>query len=143
MTTRLFDLPFEFVVPDILYKEEFLDWIGPDLVALGLRIVELEPHEVERAALLRRNRAVLSIPDVCAFSLAAERGWTLLTGDGALRMEAQSQRVEMYGVLWVFDQLQNSGACPVEDLRDGLTALRDHPRCRLPVREINRRLRLY
>ncbi|MEP1930263.1 MAG: hypothetical protein ABJJ37_03190 [Roseibium sp.] len=38
LTARLFDLPYDFVVPDILYEAELLDWMGPDLIDLGLRV---------------------------------------------------------------------------------------------------------
>lgn len=88
LTARLFDLPFEFVVPDVLYKAELLDWIGPDLIEKGLRVVSLNPDEVGEAVGLRRARASLSIPDVFALALASSRDWTLLTGDSALRQEA-------------------------------------------------------
>ena len=37
LTARLFDLPYDFVVPDILYEAELLDWMGPDLIDLGAR----------------------------------------------------------------------------------------------------------
>ncbi|UWQ74348.1 hypothetical protein [Leisingera sp. M658] len=143
LTARLFELPYEFVVPDVLFEEELLDWIGPELVERGLRVEELTPNEVEQATRLRRERAMLSVPDVFAFALAAARDWTLLTGDGALREEAKSQRVRMHGVLWVFDQFEEHGTCATDDLKVGLTALRNHPRCRLPVREINVRLGRY
>lgn len=89
LTARLFDLPYDFVVPDILYEAELLDWMGPDLIDLGLRVEELTPEETTRATELKRAKAMLSTPDVFAFCLAAERGWVLLTGDGALRVEAE------------------------------------------------------
>ncbi|MEM7741833.1 MAG: hypothetical protein AAF225_13655 [Pseudomonadota bacterium] len=143
LTARLFDLPFEFVVPDVLYEAELLDWIGPDLVDRGLRVVALSSAEVSEAVLLRRARASLSVPDVFALALAAARDWVLLTGDGALREEATKRDVAMHGVLWLFDQLEDGNICGTEELRSGLEALRDHPRCRLPAREISARLKRY
>jgi hypothetical protein len=143
LTARLFDLPFDFVVPDVLYEAELLDWIGPDLVDRGLRVVALSSAEVSDAVLLRRARASLSVPDVFALSLAAARDWVLLTGDGALREEATKRDVAMHGVLWLFDQFEDCNICGTEELRSGLEALRDHPRCRLPAREISARLKRY
>lgn len=143
LTARLFDLPFEFVVPDVLYEAELLDWIGPDLVDRGLRVVALSSAEVSEAVLLRRARASLSVPDVFALALAAARDWVLLTGDGALREEATKRDVAMHGVLWLFDQFEDGNICGTEELRSGLEALRDHPRCRLPAREISARLKRY
>ncbi len=143
LTARLFDLPYEFVVPDLLYEAELLDWMGPDLVDLGLRVEELTPQETARATELKRAKAMLSTPDVFAFCLAAERDWVLLTGDGALRAEAESQNLAMHGVLWVFDEMERHDVCSTAVLKSGLETVRDHPRCRLPVREINRRLVRY
>jgi len=143
LTARLFDLPYEFVVPDVLYEAELIDWMGPDLLDLGLRIEELTPQETTRATELKRTKAMLSTPDVFAFCLAKERNWTLLTGDGALRAEANRQKLAMHGVLWVFDEMEQLGVCSIGLLRSGLEAIRDHPRCRLPTREINRRLARY
>nr|WP_275116263.1 hypothetical protein [Aliiroseovarius subalbicans] len=143
LTARLFDLPYEFVVPDLLYEAELLDWMGPDLVDLGLRVEELTPQETAQATELKRAKAMLSTPDVFAFCLAAERDWVLLTGDGALRAEAESQNLAMHGVLWVFDEMERHDVCSTAVLKSGLEVVRDHPRCRLPVREINRRLVRY
>ncbi len=140
---RLFDLPYEFVVPDVLYEAELLDWMGLDLLDLGLRIEELTPQETTRATELKRTKAMLSMPDIFALCLAAERNWTLLTGDGALRAEANRQKLMMHGVLWVFDEMEQHEVCSVDTLKSGLEAVRDHPRCRLPRREINRRLARY
>ncbi|MCF7701591.1 hypothetical protein GLR48_20250 [Loktanella sp. M215] len=143
LTERLFDLPYEFVVPDLLFEAELLDWMGPDLIERGLRIEELTAHELALATQLKRQRAMLSTPDVFAFCLAAERGWILITGDGALRKEAKRQQLKMHGVLWIFDEMERHHVCSAATLRSGLEAVRDHPRCRLPLREINFRLARY
>ena len=143
LTARLFDLPYDFVVPDILYEAELLDWMGPDLIDLGLRVEELTPEETTRATELKRAKAMLSTPDVFAFCLAAGRDWVLLTGDGALRVEAEHQEIAMHGVLWVFDEMERHKICSTALLKSGLEAVRDHPRCRLPIREINRRIARY
>lgn len=143
LTARLFDLPYEFVVPDLLYEAELLDWMGSNLLDLGLKVEQLTPQEVARATELKRTKAMLSTPDVFAFCLAAERDWVLFTGDGALRAEAERQSLTMHGVLWVFDEMERHGVCPTAILKAGLEAVRDHSRCRLPMREINQRLARY
>lgn len=136
----LFRLPFEFAVPDLLYERELDGVLGNQLVALGLRVEELTPAELTRATVARRQNARLSIPDTFAFAIARSRRWTLLTGDGSLRELAIAEKVDMHGVLWLFDQFADGGHVPLDRLHDGLSTLSAHPRCRLPTSEVRRRL---
>ena len=116
---------------------------GERLVELGLRVADLEPEEVGRAFTYRERQAALSLADTFALSLAASRGWTLLTGDGRLRDLARLERVTCHGMLWVLDRLHEEASATAQTLHDGLTAIAGHPRCRLPRREINERLELF
>ena len=116
---------------------------GESLLALGLRVEELEGSEVSSAIRYRRKRPNLSLPDAFALALAAARRWTLLTGDGVLRAFAARLSVVCHGVLWILDQMLEVGISSPTDLLSGLTSIRDHPRCRLPRDEIASRLALY
>jgi len=138
----LFRLPFEFAVPDLLFRRELAGPLGDRLVALGLRVEELTSIELTRATTVRRERKELSTADTFAFAIAQSRGWPLLTGDGGLRRLAVECRVEFHGVLWICDQFEN-GLVPLTRLHAGLTALSSHPRCRLPVAEVRQRLDRY
>lgn len=143
-----FALPFRFRVPDLLYRNELANrkdnpGFGEHLISLGLEVVELEGDEVERAVLIGRENRSLSLPDSFALALATSRRWTLLTGDGVLRALAQCLKVACHGVLWVLDQIHREGTTSSAALVSGLLAIRDHPRCRLPTEEIDRRLRHY
>ena len=140
---RLFALPHTLVVPDLLYVRELENWNGPELVRLGLVVEELSGPEVAAATALGRAERSLSAPDTFAYILARARGWTLLTGDGALRRRAFAERLPMHGALWLFDEMDAHGVCPRPQLHEGLTVLSNHPRCRLPRTEILRRLRAY
>src|SRR3990167_2561599 len=100
---EMFRLPFEFSVPDLLYTSELTGPLGDQLVALGLRVEVLTPAELSRATIVRRQNASLSTPDTFAFAIAESRKWTLLTGDGGLRELALAERIEMHGVLWLFE----------------------------------------
>ena len=82
----------------------------------------------------------MSLPDAFAFALAHTRGWPLLTGDGGLRRCAQAAQLEVHDVLWLFDELEQAGACAAADLHAGLTRVTGHPRCRFPKAEVARRL---
>lgn len=133
---HLFGLPYEFCVPDLLYKKELAGELGIRLRALGLNVVELTPVELSIATALRRQIKVLSTPDTFAFSLAQSRQWTLLTGDGALRELCVEEGVEMHGVLWVIAELNRIGVTDAGVLHAALTAIHVQPRCRLPSADV-------
>lgn len=139
----LFQLPHDFVVPDLLFERELKGALGDRLIALGLRVEALTSAEVTRAATVRRQRAALSVPDTFAFALARERTWVLLTGDGGLRGLAIAENVATHGVLWIFDQFQANAVVANAQLRAALTTISSHPRCRLPAAEVGLRLAQY
>lgn len=139
----VFRLPFEFAVPDLLFRRELKGPLGEQLVAWGLRVEELTSDEVARATSVRRANSALSVPDTFAFSLATVRGWTLLTGDGGLRKLAASTGLNVHGVLWLFDQFETGRHVPNNCLHACLTAISAHPRCRLPTADVKRRLARY
>lgn len=136
----LFRLPMEFTVPDLLFERELKGELGNRLSALGLRVEELTSVEVGRAVEVRRRDGSLSTPDAFAFAVAESRKWTLLTGDARLRELAQQCRVETHGVLWVFDALADAAVLTNGELHRALTAVTAHPRCRLPLAEVRRRI---
>jgi len=138
---EMFRLPFEFAVPDLLYARELAGPLGEQLVALGLRVEVLTPVELARAATVRRQYASLSTPDTFAFAIAESRQWTLLTCDGGgLREFALAERIEMHGVLWLFDQFAEGNHVAFDRLHDGLNTIFALPRCGLPAQEVRRRL---
>lgn len=135
-----FKLPFEFCVPDLLYRRELEAYGGPALIDLGLRVEGLTNAELTDAQALRNGNMKLSLPDAFAFSLAKTRGYTLLTGDGELRSVARDAKIPFFGVLWVADQIFDGQLMKPHDLADCLQAIGDHQRCRLPKAEIRDRL---
>jgi hypothetical protein len=139
----LFRLPFEFAVPDLLFRRELAGALGDRLIALGLRVEELTSVELTRATTVRRERKELSTADTFAFAIAEGRGWPLLTGDGGLRRLAAESQVSFHGVLWICDQFELGRHVPMPRLHAGLTALFSHPRCRLPADQVRRRLDRY
>ena len=145
---QCFSLKYRFTVPDMLYRNELArrrdgPEFGESLLALGLRIEELDGNETSSAIRYRRKRPNLSLPDAFALALAAARKWTLLTGDGVLRALAARLSVVCHGVLWILDQLLEAGISSPTELVAGLTSIRDHPRCRLPQDEIASRMARY
>lgn len=138
-----FRLPFRFSVPDLLFERELKNFGGDALLRLGLVVEELDGDGVAQAVAYRQRIPVLTVPDSFALALARTREWILLTGDGPLRQLAADEAVECHGVLWLLDQLQAAGAASFRELHNGLTAISNHPRCRLPRPEIRRRLANY
>jgi hypothetical protein len=138
-----FRLPFQFAVPDVLYDRELKSYGGAELIRLGLAVEELDGDGVARALGYRRHTPALSLPDSFALALARTRAWILLTGDGALRQLAIDEAVECHGVLWLLDEIYASAVATAQELHDGLMVISQHPRCRLPRAEVQRRLTLY
>ena len=138
-----FQLQAEFAVPDLLYRQELENFGGPALIEKGLRVEELTSQELTVAQTTRSSRPKLSLPDAFAYSLASVRGWTLLTGDGELRALAETNNVSFSGVLWVCDQLVETKVVEALTVADGLRVIADHPRCRLPRTEVEKRLVRY
>lgn len=134
-----FGLRYRFVVPDLLYERELRDHGGDELIGLGLVVADLTGEQVELAQLYKREKPALSSPDVFALALAKTEGGTLLTGDRRLRALAAEQQIACHGVLWLIDEMHLAGVA-TEVLLGGLQTIRSHPRCRLPPREVNKRL---
>ena len=145
---KCFGLPYQFTVPDLLYRNELAGreyghGLGERLLALGLKVEELNGDEVSDARGYRQRRPALSLVDSFALALAAGRDWTLLTGDRVMREFAASLDVTYHGVLWLIDRIFEAGIASQDDLVSGLQVIRDHPRCRLPRAEIVSRIVRY
>ena len=138
-----FRLPYEFAVPDLLYQQEIEDYNGAELLALGLRVEELDEHAVTAALKFRRQKTAISLPDSFALALAQANSWMLLTGDSVLRALAHQEAVDCHGTLWMFDQMHAEAVANMRDLHNGLHAISIHPRCRLPRAAMNAQLRQY
>lgn len=128
------------IVPDLLYERELEPENGALLRTLGLGVVSLTPDEVSFAQKLRTERKALSLPDCFALSCATRPDHALVTGDKALRAEAKARLGEVYGLLWILDQMASSGNVTKTLLQEGLNRISSHPRCRLPVAEVRARL---
>lgn len=131
------------IVPDLLYEKELEKENGPYLRSLGLGVVALTPDEMALAQTVRAERIALSVPDCFALSCAMRPAHALLTGDKALRTEAQSRIGVVYGLLWLLDQMAASNVIATTLLYEGLSRISAHPRCRLPADEVKVRLKAW
>ena len=137
---HVFALPYRFIVPDALYEQELRDYGGERLIAKGLQVRTLTGAQVQEAQRLRTLERRISIHDSYALSLAKAEAAILLAGDAAMRRLAEAEGVRCHGVLWVFDQIEDRKVVADAIIREGLTRLAAHPRCRLPHQEVNLRL---
>jgi hypothetical protein len=141
---EMFHLPFEFAVPDLLFEEELIDlgaYSRDDLHRFGLRVESLDPIGVTTAQSYQLRRRRLSLVDCFALALASGKGYTLLTGDKAMRTFAEVEEIEVHGVLWLVDHMLAAGVVPVADVLEALFSMRDDPRCHVPSQELARHIR--
>jgi len=138
-----FKLPFDIGVPDVLYAEELEGWDGPDLLPFGLKVLTLTDEGVALAQHYQGVEQKLSLSDAFALALAKTGDHVLLAGDASLRALAEKEKVDVHGVLWVLDEMEEASLLEGDALHVALTAIAEHPRCRLPKAEIRQRLERY
>ncbi len=141
----IFRLPYQFVMPDILFAGEWTGLTADErqrLIDLGLEVRDLPGPLVERARQHIQRHPRLSLNDCFALTLAEDIGdCILLTGDGNLRQVGERARLEVRGVLWVTDELEAHGAVPITALHAALSLFHDDDLVFLPTQEVLRRLR--
>ena len=101
---QLFQLPYQFKVPDILFEEE-LRTNHAHLADLGLQVGELTADTMRDAFVLVQRYKDPSRNDCFALALARQEGCPLLTGDKALRKAAETEGTIVKGTLWVVEQM--------------------------------------
>ena len=143
LSAAAFALSLEFCVPDLLYQRELQPHGGDRLLAMGLKTLDLDGAGVDWAVRYHRTVPALSLSDAFALALAHRTDCILLTGDSRLRRLATDEAVDCHGVLWLLDQMHDKRTATPQQLYDGLVRIRDHPRCRLPGPEVNKRLQTF
>lgn len=136
----VFSCGLTLVVPDLLYQNELENENGPYLRTLGLGVLSLSPEEMVLAQEMKAKRRALSSPDCFALCCAMRPAHALVTGDKAMRKEANARIGRVHGLLWLLDQMATSGAVETTHLYEGLTRIAGYASCRLPHDEVNARL---
>lgn len=127
---QLFQLPFKFSIPDILFEEE-LDEQHGYLVELGLELKELSGESMFYGMELTQRYTNPSRNDCFALALAKQENCPLLTGDKALRTAAENEAVMVQGTLWVVEQLVRQELITVAQARAAYDKMKQAKR-RLP-----------
>ena len=141
---KMFDLEFEFAVPDILFHEELIDlgsYSRQDLLDYGLRVEALDAAGLQTANTYQLERPALSLVDSFALALADIQQWRLLTEDRTMRSVAQSRGITCLDALWVFDSMLDAGILSPPQALGVLEAMRDDPRCPVAEPELIARIR--
>ncbi|MFF7706254.1 DUF3368 domain-containing protein [Pseudomonas sp. NPDC007930] len=130
LLTHLFQLPFTFQVPDILFYEE-LETQHAHLLGLGLTLGELTPETLIYALELTTRVRGPSRNDCFALALARQQRCHLLSGDMALRKLAKAEAVPVNGTLWVVEQMVAHSIISLPDAEQAYARMRASAR-RLP-----------
>ena len=144
LLSRMFQLDFEFAVPDLLFHEELIDlgsYSRRDLLGLGLRVEPLDSESVEMAIAYQSERPALSLVDSFALALASHQGWNLLTEDRTMRSVADSKGIVHMDALWVIDNMLEGGILSASQVVAVLRAMQHDPRCPVPRADLAVRIR--
>lgn len=119
----VFQLPYKFVTPDILYFEELEDQHG-HLLELGLQLLELSPDSMQYVDDLVARYRGPSTNDCFALALASQEQCPLLTGDKPLRNAAMEEHLEVMGTLWLVEEMVKQGVIDVERAHEAYDAMK-------------------
>ena len=141
----LLELPYTFVMPDILFNDEWLCLTREEKEVLceqGLEIKELSARAVENASHYFNRYAPLALNDCFALALTEEtQDCIFLSGDSSLRQAAEHHGIQVRGVLWVTDELETHAIVEHAVLYDTLKFFHRDDTIFLPENEVLRRLR--
>lgn len=140
-------LPFEFVIPDLLFEDELLSLTDVEkqyLLYHGLKVQALSGPQVSQAYQYRMKFTQLSLHDNYALVLAENtKACVLLTGDENLKKLARQKDVKAHGVLWLLDLIFEHETAPVRLLIDAVNKYIEDPFVWLPNAELHKRLGKY
>lgn len=139
----IFQLPYEFSVPDALFEEELIDLNGvdrKDLIPLGLRVGSLDEAGVSLAVSYQAEYPKLTIHDCFAVTMAVQNDWKLLTSDRRMKNLAISENIESFGTLWIMDRLVEFGIKSPDEILQVLQGMLDDLKNWIPKAEIKKRI---
>jgi len=97
-------LPYNFIAPDAVLDELLIPYCW-NVEGLGLKRGWLDGSGISLVVELGEKYPRAGSIDLMALVMAKLDGCLLLTGDGALRSAALSERVDVHGTLWLMDRL--------------------------------------
>ena len=126
----MFNLPYQFATPDILFAEE-LEEEHAHLPELGLELKEISSESMMYAIKLTSTYTQASRNDCFALALAKQEQCPLITGDMALRKAAEKEATIVKGTIWLVTQMVIQQQINIEQARVAYRQMQDNGR-RLP-----------
>ena len=143
----IFELPYTFVIPHTLFENELLGLTAAEkteLLRRGMEVRELDGVGVARAQDYFNAHPALQLNDCFAMRMAEEIDDSILmTGDANLREVAITKTIEVHGVLWTADELDQHRVVDRPTLQIAMRIFRDDPLVYLPGEEIRLRIRRF
>jgi predicted nucleic acid-binding protein len=138
LMAELFNLPFQFQVPDMLFFDE-LEADHGYLLEYGLQLGELTSESMAEVEVLVNKYKQPSRYDCFALVLAKQQRCPLLTGDQNLRKAAEQEDVEVKGTLWIVEAMITHQVITVQAARIAYQRMKQKGR-RLPWDVAEKRL---
>ncbi len=127
----LFELPYQFAMPDVLYEEEIKEGC-PYLLDMGLKTLVVNGEYVDYAVALGETHGdEPGFIDRLALALAKQESCPLVTGDGNLRVLAAQEDTDIRGTLWILSEMIEFGLLTQEQAETALNLMKQRGR-RLP-----------
>ena len=130
LTQKMFELPYQFGVPDILYYEE-LEEEHHNLLEYGLKTKKLSSNSIKYSQKIIKKYPKTSPNDLFALALAKQDSCPLITGDLELRKAGAKEEVIVLGTIWLVEELINHSIITIDEAREAYTLMKENER-RLP-----------
>jgi len=130
LTSQMFALPYNFATPDILYYEE-LEEEHPNLLDTDLKILTLSPETIKYTESIVSKYPKAGKNDLFALALAKQESCPLLTGDGALRKAGKKEEIQIFGTIWIMDELIKHNIITKDEAMEAYDRMKSNKR-RLP-----------
>jgi len=139
------ELPYEIQTTDFVLLElndEQLNTIQTKIDLDKIAVNSADEKEIEEIVNLQKTRPSLSIEDFSVYFFAKKNNATILTGDKTFRAFAEQKKIEVNGILWIFDEIEKSILKERNVLADRLEKLTTI-NTRLPKDECEKRIKLW
>jgi len=130
LTFKMFELPYHFATPDILYYDELVEE-HENLLDTDLKILTLSSETIKYMETIVSVYPKASRNDLFALALAKQEHCPLLTGDAALRKAGKEEKIKILGTIWIIDELIKHNIITQDEAMEAYNMMKENKR-RLP-----------